>query len=160
MLSPLLNQVMILKHLCSKYLMFWKTVKTCMLFTPYDEFYDFGSFPSVMCVRFVFFFWIVWNVSRLWNHSVYKLPHGPGSGHVKCGSLGFCGSEWGHMLSLSFYSLSRPRYSPLFLFHLISFLFGHGHNYWFCLCCFPFLDFPVFSSFLPLVFRFLVCSCK
>lgn len=56
MLSPLLNQVMILKHLCSKYLMFWKTVKTCMLFTPYDEFYDFGSFPSVMCVRFVFFF--------------------------------------------------------------------------------------------------------
>lgn len=27
-----------------------------MLFTPYDEFYDFGSFPSVMCVRFVFFF--------------------------------------------------------------------------------------------------------
>lgn len=48
------HQVMILKRLCSKYLMLWITVKTCMLFTPYDDFLKIilGTFPCVMCVIF------------------------------------------------------------------------------------------------------------
>lgn len=51
------HHVMILKRLCSKYLMFWKSVKTRMLFTPYDDFFVsfWEPFPSVVCVIFFVF---------------------------------------------------------------------------------------------------------
>lgn len=166
MLSPLLHQVMILKHLCPKYFdvlkKLWKHACFSLLMM---SFMIWGIFPSVMCVVFVHLFsWIVWDVSELWNHSIDKLPHSPGQGLVYCGSLGFCGSEWEHVLSLSFFLCPDP-VTPFFSW-FIWFIFCSYHSYssqnCFCLYCFLYIFLFWISQFFrsSVGFPFLVCSCK
>lgn len=166
MLSPLLYQVMILKHLCSKYLMFWKTVKTCMLFTPYDEFYDFGTVPSVMCVicfLIPFFIFVVGLCEMFPSFGIIQYINSHTArdkGSTNVGVWVFVGLNGDTCcLSHSFFDPLTPLFSS-FIWFLFCSTMVISRSFWYCLYCFPFLDFPVFFSFLPLVFRSLVCSCK
>lgn len=145
--------------------MFCSCVKIRMLFTPYDQFLIsrfhfffryvcdyFLYLCCVLCEMFLSFGIIQWINFHTARHT----------GQTKCGSLGICGSERGHVLSLSFLLCPDP-VAPLFLFlfPLLCFVVRSwliSHSCWFCLYCFSLPEY-VFLSF-HWFFRSLVCSCK
>lgn len=99
-------------------------------------------FFFLSCVGIYFlFFWMVWDVDQLWNHSIAKLPHGLELWLFNCGSLFFSGSDLGHILCLSFFLCPDPD-SPLFswcflIIIMFSLLFCHGYFSQFVLSGFP-----------------------
>lgn len=130
------------------FLMLWKPVKTRMLFTPYDEFYDLAIF--IFCV---WLFLTVESCKMFLSFGIIQLVNSHTARVKALSNVGvwvFCGSEWGHMLSFSFF-LCPDLVIPFdYSFHNI------------CLYCFPHFYFPGFPSFpfSSVRFPFLVCSCK
>lgn len=126
-------------------------MKTCMLFTSYNEFYDFMNFSSVTCVisflcvsvglcEVFLSFGIIRSIN---SHTARD------KGLTNVGvwvSVGLNGDTC--CLSHSFFvqTLLLPSFPVSFnLFCCLTMVISY--NYCFCLYCFPFLDFPVFLFF-------------
>ena len=165
------TKVMILKHLCSKYLMFWKNCENMHAFHSLWWVLWFGEFFLLLREWFSFDFYSVFFVglcemSLSFGIIQYVNSHSArDKGSTNVGVWVFVGLNGDTRVSLIL-SLSRPCYSALFLFHLslifFFFFFWFNHGYLSQLLVFNvFLSWiSQFVSFLLLVFRSLVCSCK